>query len=160
MKGGCRVRNGKRDDSELLPRQSEENQTFESSSDILHSWGNMSYVYVPLEDLRNGHYSMDVNFDAEVQGIQVLDRDGEELYAVEAVSNRHSVDFAISGVDDEDPVPAGLFLDVQKAIDVSYSATATPTSADSATESDIASRVGRMSLGLGIPIAWMMGWAL
>jgi hypothetical protein len=40
--------------------EADDDQIFAASSDTLHSWGNMSYVYIPLQDLKNGRYGIDV----------------------------------------------------------------------------------------------------
>lgn len=132
MKGGCNFRNGKRDETIPVPRiesrdDSDNSLRFNATSDLYFSWGNMSYVYVPLEGLRNGHYKFDIQFKGRVGGIQILDSDGEEYFASNAVSDGHVAEFDIQGAADSDDeaLPAGLFLDVEDKIEVTYSAEAT-----------------------------------
>ncbi|ATY63863.1 NADP-specific glutamate dehydrogenase [Cordyceps militaris] len=138
MKGGCNVRNGKRAPPPLPQLVSRADAaatttTYNASSNVLYSWDNLTYMYVPLPALQNGHYRIDVRFRGSVRGVQVTDSDGEDYYATTgaAVEDGHVVEFDVAGVDaqdgeqEPDPLPAGLFLDVDEAVDVSYEAQAT-----------------------------------
>lgn len=164
MKGGCNVRNGKRADNSppsppLAPRADGggHGTTFNASSNVLYSWDNMTYMYVPLQELQNGHYRIDVNVSGPVRGLQVLDSDGDEHYTAGAVSDGHVVEFDVSDADvdgDSDPLPAGLFLDVDAAVDVSYAANATLQNPQADIESCADS-------GLKLPVvSWFTGAAL
>ena len=126
MKGGCNVR-AKRVDKDslqdtnsntdiLLPRQDSSPSSFSASSNTLHQFSNLSYVYVALEELRNGHYSIDLSLQGDVQRVMVLDSDGEEYYASTDGGKGSSIEFDIDGVDPGNPLPAGLFVDTQKAV--------------------------------------------
>ncbi|RJE24362.1 hypothetical protein PHISCL_03310 [Aspergillus sclerotialis] len=171
MKGGCNVR-VKRDGEEhstlpgadtdidvLLPRQESESSptSFSASSSTLHSFSNLSYVYVALEDLRNGHYSINLSLQGDVERTMVLDSDGEEYYTSSG-GEASTIEFDINGLDPDYPLPAALFVDTQKAVNLSYSATATSASPSaSATPSGsgpvvptvTVSGSGRLGVGLG-----------
>ena len=168
MKGGCNVR-AKRDGEDnapdtdidvLLPRQNPESSatSFSASSSTLHQFSNLSYVYVALQDLRNGHYSINLNLQGDVERMLVLDSDGEEYYTGSG-GEASTVEFDIDGIDPDYPLPAALFVDTQKAVNLSYSATASLVSSGSATPSGsgsgpsvptvTVSGSGRLGVGLG-----------
>jgi len=160
MKGGCNIRNDKRDatGADLSKRQSS-NTSFEASSDQLYSFSNMSYIFIPLEDLKNGHYSINAQFTGEVQGISILDSDGEAYYTADATSNGDQIEFDIDGIDDDDPLPAALFVDADRPVSVSYSATATPsaaTASPSATTGSGSRLERRLSWVVGIPVVYQV----
>ncbi|XWW96787.1 hypothetical protein V2A60_004767 [Cordyceps javanica] len=165
MKGGCRVRNDKREADGGSPLQQQQQQqqqhtaarradgsgqatTFNASSSVLYSWDNMTYMYVPLPELQDGHYRIAMQFRGEVRGVQVTDSDGDDHYASGAtVSDGHVLEFDVTGVDagadgadETDPLPAGLFLDVDEAVDVSYTAEAMLNSSTQTGQNSWASR--------------------
>ncbi|KAJ3494444.1 hypothetical protein NLG97_g4072 [Lecanicillium saksenae] len=164
MKGGCKVRNDRRDlgsnQNSIAARADNHEATFKASSNALYSWDNMTYMYVPLQELQNGHYSIDVKIEGQVRGLQILDSDGEEHYtAGGAVSNSHTVEFDITDADVEgeepDPVPAGLFLDIDEAVGVSYVAKATLNNTQSGQDSGAA-----YAFGGPLSMAWGTGLSL
>ena len=174
MKGGCNVR-AKRDDEVspnaetdmdiLLPRQYSSPSSFSASSNTLHQFSSLSYVYVALEELRNGHYSIDLSLQGDVQRVMVLDSDGEEYYTSTDGGEGSSIEFDIDGVDPGNPLPAGLFGDTQKAVNLSYSATAkgaspsgnaTSTSTPSESGPEAPSATGNGSCRLSVRSGWVM----
>ncbi|OAA77603.1 hypothetical protein LEL_04426 [Akanthomyces lecanii RCEF 1005] len=166
MNGGCNVRNDKRSPASFPPQQlatrAEENENrFNASSNVLYSWDNMTYMYVPLPALQNGHYRIEMRLGSgsEVRGVQVTDSDGEDHYASNAAvqSGQHVVEFDITDVDvdageEGDELPAGLFLDVDEAVEVSYQANATLNgTAQSGNESK-----GSRTVGWGFVSWWLL----
>lgn len=136
MKGGCNYRNGKRDDAaestdsprhSSAERRADDGSTaFNASSNVLYSWENNTYMYIPFENLRDGHYSLNLAFSGSVNSLQVLDSQGDSYLESNLVAKGNNFGFDVGGLADagDDGLPAGLFLDVDKAIDVSYKATA------------------------------------
>lgn len=133
MKDGCNL-NGTDLNSvlPLQPRQevSDPDTTFTASGDQLRVLGNdSSFVYIPFNDLRNGHYRMEVSFGGSATGISIIDSDGYAYYSsgneTLPQNGQKSIDFNVSEIADDYPSPAGLIIDTGTSMSVSYSATAT-----------------------------------
>lgn len=122
--------NNKDTTAELVKRQS--SSTFAASSDQLHAFSNLSYTAVALRDLKNGHYSLDVQLGGDAQDTLVLDNDGETYYVSEGTSDGENIEFDVIGLDDH-PHPAALFVDSPRALHLSYLGTVTPSSTSAST---------------------------
>ncbi|OCK98530.1 uncharacterized protein K441DRAFT_542647 [Cenococcum geophilum 1.58] len=137
MKGGCNLR--KRDSLDTAAwrkRQAQPASTFEAAGSALRDLGNSSFIYIPFEDLQNGHYHVDTQFQGDILSISVIDSDGDTYFTSEGVSDGRSIDFDVSEVDDDDPMPAALIIDTTRQVNVSYRATVTPSNATSKSEAD------------------------
>ena len=129
MKGGCNLR--KRDTPNVTDMEKRQvqmsNTTFEASSNKLSSIGNSSFIYIPFQDLRNGHYNVEVRFEGSIEGISVIDSEGDTYFTF-GPTNQRSVGFDVNDIDDE-PLPAALIIDTTRTVNVSFKATITPSNA-------------------------------
>ncbi|KAF1951917.1 hypothetical protein CC80DRAFT_189468 [Byssothecium circinans] len=157
MRGGC-AGLSKRDFDSVQPlhaRQDSASKSFSASSSQLRDIGNASsFIYVPFDDLRNGHYTVNATFGSDITGISVIDSDGDSYYTtgdtpISDDSGKRSVDFYVTDIDDGDLMPAALIIDTGKSQTISYSATATPAaSASASATAGSLSAAGRVGEGM------------
>ena len=135
IRGGCELRNRlvKRDgpSGHVLSKRQGVATTFDASSNQLRVISpNDTYVYVPLADLQSGSIALDMKYDAEgaggdvrIQRMEVIDSDGDLYFSTESPITG-TIAFDVDDVDEANPVTAGLIVDTNRSITVSYSATA------------------------------------
>lgn len=104
--------------------------------------------------LHNGHYSINLQFGGEVQRTLVLDSDGIAYYTNDAASNGDRIEFDVTGIDDDYPLPAAVFVDTHRTISASYSATMTPSSNPTSTSTSIETPTSTSSGDVSRRISW------
>lgn len=137
MEGGCRIREpednteadgfSRREPGTINRRQSPPIDAFGTAVSEFITVNNMSYVYVPIKDLANGHYRFQMSLKGEAKSVQIMDENGETYYN-EPPGPNQLVEFDVTDINPVYSPPGAMIVEAGESVQISYNATVAPSS--------------------------------